>query len=183
MTGTASTARLRVAHTGDLDVATLEAARTLLDESFDGEFTGEDWDHTLGGMHALAFDGAELVGHAALVQRRLLLGGRALRTGYVEGLAVRSDRRRGGLGGALMAELERLVRGAYELGALSTTELAAGFYAGRGWVPWGGRTYALTPRGVVRTEDEDDAILVLPCAVPIDLTGDLTCDWRDGDLW
>ena len=45
-------------------------------------------------MHALVWEGATLVGHAALIQRRLLHGGSALRTGYVEGLAVRTDRRR-----------------------------------------------------------------------------------------
>ena len=35
-------------------------------------------------MHALASEGDRLVGHGSVVQRRLLHGGRALRTGYVE---------------------------------------------------------------------------------------------------
>src|ERR687888_2374798 len=77
-------AELRVAHTADLDGATLAAARALLDDVFDGELTDDDWDHGLGGIHALAFEDGELVGHAAVVQRRLLYGGRALRAGYVE---------------------------------------------------------------------------------------------------
>jgi aminoglycoside 2'-N-acetyltransferase I len=176
-------AQLYVAHTADLDTDTLRAARVLLDDAFAGEFTGEDWEHALGGMHALLSEGAELIGHASLIQRRLLHGGRALRAGYVEGLAVRTGRRGLGYGAMLMAALERIVRGAYELGALSTTEPAAGFYAARGWLAWQGRSCALTPTGVIRTPDDDGGIYVLPCAVPLDLTGALICDWRDGDLW
>ncbi len=42
------------------------------------------------------------------MQRRLLLGSDALRTGYVEGVAVRADVRRRGLGDALMAPLEQV---------------------------------------------------------------------------
>ena len=63
-------------------------------------------------MHALVWEDGELVGHAALVQRRLLHGGRALRAGYVEGVGVRPDRQRRGHGAALMAALERVLRGA-----------------------------------------------------------------------
>jgi len=176
-------AQLRIAHTADLDAVTLRAVRLLLDEIFAAEFTDRDWEHTLGGMHALAWDGAELIGHASLVQRRLLHAGRALRAGYVEGLGVRPTRRGHGHGAALMAALERVVRGAYQVGALSTTEQAAGFYTARGWLAWQGRSGALTPTGIIRTPDDDDGIYVLPCDVPLDLTGDLTCDWRDGDLW
>jgi aminoglycoside 2'-N-acetyltransferase I len=175
--------QLHVAHTADLDTATLRAVRVLLDEAFAGEFSELDWEHTLGGMHALLWDGTELIGHASLIQRRLLHAGRVLRAGYVEGLGVRLARRGRGNGAALMVALERIVRGAYELGALSTTEQAAGFYAARGWLVWQGRSCALTPTGIIRTPDDDGGIYVLPCAVPLDLTGELTCDWRDGDLW
>jgi aminoglycoside 2'-N-acetyltransferase I len=171
-----------VLHTWQAPEATLTAARTLLDEAFDGDFSDEDWEHSLGGVHALVWDGDELIGHGAVVQRRLVHGGRALRAGYVEGVAVRADRRRQGVGGAVMAALEDVVRGAYPLGALSASEDALAFYAARGWQRWRGRTFALTPAGVERTEEEDDGIFVLP-VVPLDLAGDLTCDWRDGDVW
>ena len=124
-----------------------------------------------------------LINHAAVVQQMLLHGGRALRTGYVEGVAVRADRRRRGHGGAMMEALERVVRDAYELGALGTTDEAVAFYAGRGWRQWQGPTSALTPAGIRRTEDEDGWIYVLPGALPLDLAGELTCDWREGDVW
>jgi aminoglycoside 2'-N-acetyltransferase I len=151
--------------------------------AFAGNWNAHDWEHCLGGMHALIWDGDELVGHGAVVQRRLLHGGRALRGGYVEGVAVRSDRRRRGHAAAIMGALERVVRGAYELGALAATDAAVDLYAGRGWERWRGPTSVLAPAGVVRTEAEDGAIYVLPGAVPLDLSGELTCDWRDGDVW
>jgi aminoglycoside 2'-N-acetyltransferase I len=174
---------VRTAHTADLDEATLAAARALLDEVFEGHLTDDDWEHALGGVHALVWEGASLVGHASVVQRRLLHGGRALRTGYVEGVGVRSDRRRRGHGGALMAAVARVVRGAYELGALGSTEEAMDFYAGLGWKRWRGQTSALTPAGISRTEEDDGSVYVLPHTVPLDLEGDLVCDWRDGDVW
>ena len=37
--------------------------------------------------------------------------------------------------------------------------------------------------GIRRTEEDDGCIYVLPMQVPLDLSGGLTCDWRDGDLW
>ncbi len=118
-----------------------------------------------------------------MVQRRLLHGGRALRAGYVEGVGVSAQHRRRGHGGALMAELERVIRGAYDLGALGATDAAARFYAARGWRQWQGPTSALTPAGIVRTEDEDGGIYVLEVTARLDLSGELTCDWRDGDVW
>lgn len=173
---------VRTAHTADLDVATLSAARALLYDVFD-DMTDQDWEHCLGGVHALVWEGAELIGHASVIQRRLLHGGRALRAGYVEGVGVRADRRGRGHGAAMMQALERVVRGAYDLGALGSTDEAIGFYAARGWQLWLGPSSALTPRGIERTEDVDGAIYVLPTHVPLDLSGELTCDWRDGDVW
>lgn len=174
--------RVSVVHTWQLSEATLVAVRELLDEAFDGGFDDEDWEHSLGGVHALVRDGDELIGHGAVVQRRLIHAERPLRAGYVEGVAVRADRRRQGVGGAVMAALEDVVRGAYALGALSASEDALEFYAARGWQRWRGRTFALTPAGVERTGEEDDGVFVLP-VTPLDLSGDLTCDWRAGDVW
>jgi aminoglycoside 2'-N-acetyltransferase I len=176
-------ADVRTAHTADLDAATLATARALLDDVFEGDMSEEDWEHALGGIHALAWEGRELIGHASVVQRRLLHGGRALRTGYVEGVGVRADRRRRGVGGELMDALERVLRGAYELGALGATDDAVRLYTTHGWKRWEGPTSALTPRGIVRTEDADGAVYVLPLSAPLDLSGPLVCDWRDGDDW
>ena len=80
-------------------------------------------------MHALMWEEGELIGHASVVQRRMLHGGRALRTGYVEGVGVRADRHRRGHGATMMAALERVIRGAYDLGALGSSDMALEFYA------------------------------------------------------
>ena len=176
-------ADLRTAHTADLDPADLKAARALLDEVFNGEVTESDWEHALGGMHALVWDGPTLIGHGSVIQRRLLHQGRALRAGYVEAVAVRADRQGEGHGAAVMSALERVLRGAYDLGALGSTDEGAGFYAARGWKLWRGPSSALTPAGVLRTADDDGCLYVFELAVPLDLDGGLACDWRDGDVW
>jgi aminoglycoside 2'-N-acetyltransferase I len=174
---------LVLGHTGQLAPAVLAAAHELLDQAFDGDFTDQDWEHCLGGLHALLWEGAELIGHAAVVQRRLLHNGHAIRTGYVEGVGVRASARGRGHGAALMAAMEEVARAAYELAALAATEEAAAFYAARGWRLWEGPTFALTPSGTVRTDEADGWIYVLPMAAQLDLRGEIVCDWRDGDVW
>lgn len=176
-------AAVQLAHTADLDAAALRAARALLDEVFGEEMTDQDWDHALGGMHALVWDERQLIGHASVVQRRLMHGGQALRAGYVEGVCVRSDHRRRGRGRAMMRALDRVIRGAYELGALGSSDEARGLYTSLGWELWRGPTSALTPTGIVRTSGDDGDVYVLPVGALLDLDGELTCDWRDGDVW
>ncbi|MBE2318649.1 GNAT family N-acetyltransferase [Solirubrobacter sp. CPCC 204708] len=173
---------IRTLHTCALDNATLRAARALLEDAFDGELTPEDWEHCLGGMHALAWDGDELVGHAAVVQRSIAHNGRPLRAGYVEGVAVRADRRRQGIAGELMGELEEIIRRAHDFGALGSSDEGLPFYTARGWKPWRGALRILTPDGVEDTPDELGWILVF--GGELDLDGELLCaDWRDGDVW
>ncbi len=173
---------IHLAHTGELDAASLTTIRSLLDAAFDGSFTDADWANALGGVHALAFDGEALVGHASLVQRRLLLDGQVLRAGYVEAVGVREDRRRCGIAGSLLTPLERLLRG-YDLGALRGSGENAALYTGRGWVVWEGPMYVLSPSGILRTAEDDRGVYVFPGSVDLDLTAPLTCDWRDGHVW
>jgi aminoglycoside 2'-N-acetyltransferase I len=175
---------IRVAHTSELEPALLEQIRAMLEAVFEGDFEPADWEHALGGIHAIAYDDdGGLVGHASVVQRRLMHGGRALRTGYVEGVGVREDARRRGHAGALMEAIERVIRGAYDIGALGASDMALAFYRGRGWQPWEGETFALTPDGRVRTPDDDESLHVLELEVPLDRTGEITCGWRDGAVW
>ncbi|HET6548051.1 MAG TPA: GNAT family N-acetyltransferase, partial [Solirubrobacter sp.] len=149
---------IRAAHTADLDKTTLKAARALLDAAFsDDFFTEDDWEHGLGGVHALAYDHDELVGHGSVVQRRLIHQDRALRAGYVEGVAVAAHARRRGHATALMTELNRIIRSAYDLGALGATDEAVALYTRCGWQRWEGPLFALTPDGVVATPDEQGA--------------------------
>jgi aminoglycoside 2'-N-acetyltransferase I len=173
---------LRTAHTADLDASTRSAIRHLMDAAFDG-VSDDTFENVLGGVHALVVEEGELVGHASVVQRRLLHAGQALRTGYVEGVAVRQDRRRRGHGAAMMSALERVVRTAYQLGALGASIEGGPLYASRGWQLWRGPSSALTPGGIRRTADTDGFIYVLPVSVPVDVPGEVICDWRQGALW
>jgi aminoglycoside 2'-N-acetyltransferase I len=175
-------AELRTAHTADLGDGTRSAIRDLLDATFSG-FTDAAFENGLGGMHALLLDGTALIGHASVVARRLLYDGRALRAGYVETVAVREDRRRQGHGHTMMAALERVIGAAYDLGTLGASADGAALYTARGWLRWQGPLSAMTPDGIRRTADFDGAIYVLPLSLPLDVSRELACDWRDGNLW
>jgi aminoglycoside 2'-N-acetyltransferase I len=171
---------LRTAHTADLDASMVSAIRDLMNAVFDG-VSDDTFDNTLGGVHALIVEGGQLIAHGSVVQRRMLYGGRALRTGYVEGVAVRTDRRRHGHGATVMAELERVIRSAYHLGALGASPDGRLLYDSRGWQRWQGPCSAMTPGGITPTPM--DSVYVLPVSVPVDVTGELTCDFRPAALW
>ena len=153
----------------------------------EGQFTDTDWEHALGGMHAVICLRGAMIGHAAVVQRRLLYGDIVLRCGYVESVAVREDHRGQELGSALMDAVEQVVRGGYHLGALSSNDLGRPLYVARGWLPWTGPTSVLAPDGLTRTPDDDGSLLILPGELPPAVTLDtgtaIACDWRDGNVW
>ncbi|MFI6289237.1 GNAT family N-acetyltransferase [Streptomyces sp. NPDC051018] len=174
----------RTAHTHLLTPAELTEIRELLDHAFDGDFADEDWEHTLGGVHALVRDSdGVLVGHGSVVMRRVRHRGRSYRVGYVEGVAVHSEHRRRGLGGRLMEALEQVVERAYVFGALSASPEGAGLYVSRGWRLWPGRLEALGPDGVVPFPDEEDTTYVWGAVPGSDEPGTLSFDWRDGDVF
>ena len=93
------------------------------------------------------------------------------------------DWQRQTIGAQMMGALERIIETSYEIGALGASDAAVSLYEHRGWIRWAGRTSALTPAGIVRTPDEDDCIYLWPLGHDLDISVDLTCDWRDGDAW
>ncbi len=170
-----------VCHTAEMIADELGAVRALLDLAFD-DFTDDDWQHGLGGTHCLVVEGDDVIAHGSLVMRRLLHAGRSLRAGYVEAVAVRPDRRREGHAATVMTALEALAP-AYDVLALSSSEAGVALYASRGWQQWRGPTSVLAPSGIEPTPDDDGSVYVLPGRTPLDLDGELTCDWRPGDVW
>ena len=100
---------------------------------------------------------------------------------------MREDWRGQGLAHALMDSAEQVLRGAYQLGALSASEAGRHMYTTRGWLPWRGPTSVLAPAGLTRTPDDDNGLFVLPVDLPnnleLDTTAEITCDWREGDVW
>ena len=175
---------LRVCESGRLSSAELRAIRGLLDEAFAGDFSDHDWEHALGGWHALITERAAIVAHASVVPRRIEVGTRVLHVGYVESVAVASARQRSGLGTAVMEPINDLIRTHFELGALSTG--AWHFYERLGWERWKGPTWIRRPDGSrIRSAEEDDAVMVLRPrrALGIDLAAAITCEERPGESW
>ncbi|OBA60398.1 aminoglycoside N-acetyltransferase AAC(2')-Ic [Mycobacterium sp. 1100029.7] len=173
----------RLVHTADLDSETRQRIHRMVTDAFADDFSDDDWEHTLGGMHALIWHHGAIIAHAAVVQRRMFYQGAALRCGYVEGVAVREDHRGRGLVHALLDGVEQVMRGAYQIGALSSSARARSLYARRGWLPWHGPTSVLTPTGPMRTPADDGAIFVFPVGTGLDTSAELMCDWRAGDVW
>lgn len=170
----------------------LADVRALLDEAFAGAFSDDDWDHTLGGWHVVVLDGEEFVSHAAVVPRDIWIGRRRFACGYVEGVATAPRRHGEGLGSLAVAEAGRIIRGSFELGALSTDRHS--FYAHLGWERWRGPTFVRPGDGTfvhpgdgtaVRTPDEDDGVMVLRFgeSADVDLSEAVTCRDRRGDAW
>ena len=135
-------------------------------------------------MHALICYHGALIAHGAVVQRRMIHRGAALRCGYLEAVAVREDWRGQGLATAVMDALEQVLRGAYQLGALCSSEAGRPLYAARGWLPWHGHDVgAGADRAHPHPRRRRLAVRAAGDASTLDTTADLTCDWRDGDVW
>lgn len=161
----------------------LTAIRRLLDTAFGEDFSEDDWGHALGGWHVVAFDDNAVMAHAAVVPRAIEVAGRAFRAGYVEAVATDPTRQREGLGSSVMAGVAELVRSQFEMGALSTS--LHSFYGRLGWDRWRGPTYVRRGAELIRTEDEDDGVLVLRFgpSKDIDLAAAISCEARSGDDW
>lgn len=172
------------ADTSSLEPAFLNELRAFLDRAFDGEFSDEDWQHTLGGTHVWrTLPSGELVSHGSLVTRRIRVGPHHLQVGYLEAIATAHAARGRGHGSAVLGRLGERVRERFPLGVLSTGSHA--FYERHGWERWRGRTGLDGPRGVEWTPEDDDSVMILrtPRSPAIDLAGDLLADWRCGDIW
>ena len=180
-TGAGLVSVLLTRHTADLSEAELHAVRGLLDDAF-GDFTDQDWEHALGGQHALVVEDGLIVAHGSLVMRRLLHRGMSLRTGYVEAVAVHPEHRRAGHASTVMAALESLAP-AYELLALSASGDGEALYRARGWQLWRGPSAVLSPKGLLPTPGDDGSIYVFGSRVDIDPDDGIACDWREGDVW
>ena len=118
-----------------------------------------------------------------MVDRDIRVGGRKLRTGYVEAVATAPSHQGRGYGTIVMREVNEHLAARYELGALGTG--SQGFYERLGWEIWRGPSLVRTQNGDQRTPDEDGYILILrtPTTPPLDLNAAITCEWRPGDVW
>jgi aminoglycoside 2'-N-acetyltransferase I len=181
---------LRRAATSELTASEIEAVRRILWAAFDHPddpdeaMTEEDWQHALGGTHILVEVDGRIVGHASVVERELQVDGRPLRAGYVEAVAIDPPHQRTGLGSRLMSEIDAVIEGGFDIGALGTG--SPEFYERLGWLRWAGPTFVRAPDGLQRTAEEDGGIMVLRTPrspSDLDLTASISCEWRTGDVW
>jgi aminoglycoside 2'-N-acetyltransferase I len=179
--------RLRRLATTELSDTEIGAIRAILEAAFgpdeDERFTDDDWEHALGGRHVVLDVNGEIVAHASVVEREIHVGGRPLRTGYVEAVAAAPAQQGAGHGSLVVADVTAFIRERYELGALGTGRRR--FYERLGWRTWRGPSSVRTAGGERRTPDEDGYILVLdtPASPPLDLDAPISCEWRPGDVW
>lgn len=161
----------------------------FLVEAFDGDFDFDDFDHALGGVHVTVDDELGLVGHAAVVQRRAVLGdfdrARTVRIGYVEAVAVAAHARRQGIGDALMGVVGQIVDNGFDMGLLAASDQGMPLYLRHDWQVWKGRLGVYSPTGVQMTPDDDGCVMarLTPITATMALTDRLYCDWRDGAPW
>ncbi len=169
--------------TDELPSGIVDRLRTLLDDSFDGRFSDEDWRHCVGGWHILLLDGQAPISHAAVVRRVLQVGRVPLQCGYVEGVATTPAQQRKGLGGTVMGHVAALLNREFEMGALSTSKQH--FYERFGWERWLGPTFVRRGARLVRTPEEDDGVMILRFGASrdVDRTAALSCEARNGDDW
>jgi aminoglycoside 2'-N-acetyltransferase I len=170
----------------DLRPREIAALRRLFDAAWANDeqpFTDQDWDHAVGGIHFLLEEDGEIRAHASVIERELHAGEDRLATGYVEAVATWPAHRRRGFGRAVMREVGAHIDRTYPLGALDTDRI--GFYEPLGWVVWGGPTFVRTESGLVRTTEEDGAVMVrlTPTSPKLELSGPISCEWRPGDVW
>ncbi len=164
-----------------------EAALDLMGAAFSAAFPEDPpdearrfWASIGNSVHALVYEGEQLVGHAGFVDRALYTAGRTLTSAYVEYVCALPERR--GYGSAAMRALQdEIARRNYGLAALATGSPA--FYERLGWRLWRGPTAYRAPDGtVVPTPDEQP--MVLDLGANVDLAEAIECDWRAvGDIW
>jgi aminoglycoside 2'-N-acetyltransferase I len=175
---------VRRVHTPDLTARDLAQLLDLFQACWpEGDFSTDDIAHALGGVHWLAESRGRIVGHASVVPRSLEADGVPMTTGYVEAVATHPAWRRRGIASRLLALVNEHIAETFELGALSTDLHSV--YAVVGWERWHGPTSVRTEGGPVRTEDEDDGIMILrtPRTPTLAGTEALSCEWRAGDAW
>ena len=175
---------VRRASTHELRPTELTALRRMTSAAWEeGDFTDLDWEHGTGGIHVVVEEAGEILSHGSVVERTLEIDGVAVRTGYVEAVATWPRHQRRGYATLVMHEIGEIIRGEYALGGLSTP--VPRFYERLGWELWKGPTFLRTAAGLERTADDDGGIMILrtPTSPLFDVSSDLSCEWRSGDVW
>jgi aminoglycoside 2'-N-acetyltransferase I len=156
--------------------------KELLERSFEGDFSQEDWLHTFGGARFVGHLGDQVVAHGAVVPRKMHIDGESVDVGYVEAIAVVPNHWRNGYGSLLLADITSFCKSNFSLSMLSTDE--KDFYSKSGWRVFQGMSYVLQDGKEFRTEDEDDGLMFILGDEPgLKEPRKVVCNSRSGDDW
>ncbi len=134
-----------------------------------------------GGIHVIAYQKQEVVGHAVATTRWLQPEGLALlRTAYIDAVATLPAYQGQGIGSTVMRHIAAAIP-AYELACLQTERMS--FYGRIGWEAWRGLLAVRKPLELVPTFDQKGImILRLARTPPLNVEGLLTVNY-DGRMW
>jgi aminoglycoside 2'-N-acetyltransferase I len=124
---------------------------------------------------------SQLVGHAAVVSRRLEFDELSIQVGYIEAMAVHPRWRSHGLGRELLAKATEFCLENYRVSMLSTD--IHGFYESHGWRRFSGLSFVATESGLVRTAEDDEGLMMLTGEDHLFEAKRVVCDFRSGDVW
>ena len=132
------------------------------------------------GLHVIASDADEIIGHAVVTTRWLHGSVGRLRTAYVDAVSTQPSLQGTGIGRAVMGHLANAITD-YDIACLETDR--EGFYERLGWQRWRGPLGGRTPEGVISTPDQEGVmVLRLPNTPTLDLDDALAVE-VDGRIW
>ena len=133
------------------------------------------------GLHVLAYDEGQLVGHAVVTTRWLQPDNLPLlKTAYVDAVATDPAYQGQGIGSSVMRHLASVIQD-YELACLETERVS--FYAHLGWEEWRGLLAGRKGTELIPTPDQKGImILRLLRTPPLNLNSSLTVEY-DGRIW
>jgi aminoglycoside 2'-N-acetyltransferase I len=166
--------RVRVRERGDFTAEELDRLLHWLEDAYeDGPWRPEHWDEIGPGPHILAEEAdGELLAHACIAWVPIRVDRDTIRSGYLEDVATRKDRRGRGYGSAVVTAATSLIGDAAEIGFLATGSQP--FYEALGWVRWRGPSSASEPDGSITPTPEDDGYIMAltfphtPASVSVD---------------
>ena len=160
----------------------LAVIKEVLLDAYEGDFSEQDWQHTFGGARFVGTIDDQIVAHAAVVPRAVLINDLPMTIGYLEGVAVSSKFQGQRLGSQLLQYVSDFCRSNYEISMLSTDEFD--FYGKFGWQRFKGTSGVIQNSVMSLTPEEDDGLMYLAgnSAESIEIST-AYCDWREGDCW
>ena len=166
----------------ELDSNLETSLQEMLDLAYEGDFSSEDWEHAVGGLHFIGFLADTIIAHGSVVPREMFIDGHILTVGYVEAVAVSPKCTGQGFGSILMRTITDFCLDNYELSMLSTDEKM--FYQRLGWHQFTGESFIRLDNSEIRSAEEDEGLMFLPS----DKSNKrnilrAVCQARSGDSW